>query len=322
MKVSDWIKNHPEPATRNKVIDLEQRYGFLSERLFLEYEPTRKESQRQKHYFMLRLEKWLDQFGSDQEKLVAFKSIEYLFFAGIEEFYELFRCARVEIERWLMDVNGIDPFESKRPLSTALEQSWLCPITDSFRINSFLHVNGLSGKKYRPDWLSLKKFACDQKISNFVRCQKIKHLVLLEDFVGSGRQASAVLDYAASILDIKILVVPLIICGPGLDRLAKLASNHESVRFRPVVVLPANCLVAPRRNYGEPNLFRELRKVMRQHYKGLGQNLPGKQYGFQKVASLVVTHSNCPNNTPPMYRQAREGETALFPRLSRPWAST
>ena len=320
MVIERWIEEITDRRIRDRVLELRQRYEFLAARLFAEYEPTRRDSRRHQHDFMLRMEKWLDQFRSDEQKLIAFQSIEYLFFAGVEEFDELYRCAFTVVQRWLMEVKDWDPFECREAVRKELKKCWFCPITDSFRINSFLHVMGVSGKEHRPDWLSMSRFAKKKKISEYVESQEISYLVLLEDFVGSGSQACRVIEFALSALNIKILVVPLIICAPGVEKIAKVAALHSSVFLKPIVILPKNCLVTPTKNDGEPKLFTRLRGVMRNHYRRLGKRLTGGAYGFCKVGSLVVTHSNCPNNTPPIYRYARVNDTPLFPRQSRPWA--
>ena len=211
MVIERWIEEITDRRIRDRVLELRQRYEFLAARLFAEYEPTRRDSRRHQHDFMLRMEKWLDQFRSDEQKLIAFQSIEYLFFAGVEEFDELYRCAFTVVQRWLMEVKDWDPFECREAVRKELKKCWFCPITDSFRINSFLHVMGVSGKEHRPDWLSMSRFAKKKKISEYVESQEISYLVLLEDFVGSGSQACRVIEFALSALNIKILVVPLII---------------------------------------------------------------------------------------------------------------
>ena len=319
MIVEKWVREHRDQKERDRILELRQRYEFLSKNLFNEYQPTKKATSRHQHEFMMRLDQWLAHIPEDEQRRTAFRSIEYLFFAGVEEFDELYRCALVEAKRWLLEINDIDPFDSDKAVNREIKSTWFCPISDSFRINSFLHVAGISGDEYRPDWFSLRRFASEQKILCHLTKKRIKNLVLLEDFVGSGRQALKVLRFAAEILDINILVVPLIICAPGMHKMVKFARSRPSVSIRPIVVLPKNCLISVREVSGEPWLFKELRPVMRGHYKRLNRRAIRGDFGFHKVGSMVVTYSNCPNNTPPLYHAARDGETALFPRLARPW---
>ena len=317
-----WVATITDPQVRKKILELRQRYDFLSKHLFSQFEPTRQASQRSEFDFTMRMGKWLDQFCSDRRKITAFRSIEYLFFAGRDEFYELYRCAQIEIKRWLIEVYELDPFCCNESLRKEIKHSWFCPITDSFSISSFLHSSGLTGgSEYRPDWLSMSKFAVDQQVFDYIQSKQIRNLVLLEDFVGSGSQARGVVDFVASKLDVKILIVPLIICAPGVKALREISEANVSVWLRPIISVPSNCLVSPDASSGEPALFEDLREVMGHHYESLGKNLKGDQFGFGKVGSLVVTYGNCPNNTPPIFHQARANETALFPRITRPWAA-
>ena len=114
------------------------------------------------------------------------------FFAGPEEIYELYRCAYQETKKWIMELASIDPFGTNGKINRELKKVWFCALTDSLRINSFLHVVGSKGKRYRPDWLSLSEFGNGQKIRTYIRNEKIEYLVLLEDFVGSGKQAARI----------------------------------------------------------------------------------------------------------------------------------
>lgn len=319
MLIEDWIEKLSDQHLRRRVLELRQRYEFLAKNLFSEYQPTRRDNRDQQRDFMKRLDIWLEQFPTDEERFAAFQSIEYLFFAGTGEYDELYRCALQMIERWLLEINDLDPFDSDRLVQDEIQRSWICPITDSLLINSFLHVTGVSGQKYRPDWFSLSRFGRKRAIERYVSSNDLQCLVLLEDFVGSGKQASDVIDYAAQLLKTPILVIPLIACAPGAARMRRRAETYGHVSVRPVVTLPQNCLVAPTPTEGEPPVFVSLRTVMRTHYQTLNRTLSGQEFGFGKVGSMVVSYSNCPNNTPPLYHRAPPGETALFPRLPRPW---
>lgn len=320
MKIEKWIEDISDSRKRERILELRQRYEFLSRILFSEFEPTRKSPDSNSRDFMQRLENWLNQFDSEEEQRTAFESIEYLFFAGPEEFYELYRCAHQLIQRWVLGNTSIDPFGDAANLNKEMEKVWFCPITDSFRINSFLHLTGSEGKQYRPDWYSLSKFSSKKHITEFIASEKIDYLVLLEDFIGSGKQASGVVEFVTTTVKIPTLIVPLIISEPGLNIMEKNLAASTLTAIEPVVVLPSDCLVRPTPMPSEPLLFQNLRNIMAKHYSKLGKNLSGKEYGFGKIGSLAVTFSNCPNNTLPIYHQSSKSEIALFPRLSRPWS--
>lgn len=245
--------------------------------------------------------------------------LSIFFFAGVQEYDELYRCAYQAIERWLLERNDLDPFDSDKSVQSNLEACWICPVTDSLLINSFLHVTNISGQKYRPDWFSLAHLGDNSAIQKYVETNGLRFLVLLEDFVGSGKQATEVVEFAASVVDVPILVIPLIVCEPGIEKMIALREIHTNVWIRPIVTIPSNCLVGPKSKEGEPATFKPLRSLMRAHYRRLHRHPNGRAFGFGKVGSMMVNYSNCPNNTPPLYHRARKGDTALFPRLSRPW---
>lgn len=320
--VEEWILTEQDQVQRDKILKLRQRYEFLSNRLFFEYEPVKHDNDIDRKELMYRMDDWLSQFSSKSEQIDAFKSLEYIFFAGAREFDRLYICALQEVERWILEIANIDPFTSDKVIKNEISRTWFCPVTDSLRINSFLHINGLHGKKFRPDWLSLKRFADKGKIKRYIGESDIKYLVLLEDFVGTGKQVSGVIEFAASFLDIDILVVPLITCFRGAKKISRQCSQHSNIEFRPIVEMPKNCHVSSKRCETEPKLFDGLRQVMAGHYYKLrrqsgGRELNGKEYGFGKVGSMVVLYSNCPNNVPPMFHRALNNSIALFPRLSR-----
>ncbi len=319
MIVEQWIADVNDPKLRTRLLELRQRYEYLSKSLFCEYEPTRTSSRRDEREFMLRLDRWLSQFETDEERIVAFQSIEYLFFAGTGEFDELYRCALESVQRWLMEVNCLDPFTADKLISDEMRKCWFCPITDSLRINSFLHITGVVGHKFRPDWLSSSRFSDKQELKNFVKSENIEYLILLEDFVGSGKQAADAVKFAADALNISTLVLPLIVCSPGLSKLERLANTRNNVWIKPIVTMPKNCLVLPTVSDGEPQLFSRLRIVIKNHFGSLKSKSSGGEFGYGKVGSMVVMYSNCPNNTLPIYHKSRKAFSPLFPRHARPW---
>ncbi|OLY71429.1 hypothetical protein AU074_16670 [Pseudomonas sp. ATCC PTA-122608] len=301
---------------------LRSLYETLAVQLFQQFEPTKKTSQRVSRDFMVRLNNWLEHFEDQEDQWIAFRSIEYLFFAGQQEFEELYRCAFDNIIKpWLIDIAKIDIFsnDAGEKLDVELEAIWPCPVTDSLRINGFLHLTGLSGKSLRPDWLSMRQFSCPAKVKLYQIKEGIKYLVLIEDFVGSGGQITRALKFAAAEFDGPILLIPLLVCAPG-DRKIK-AVIHElgrnDIYYKPVTVLSDECLVTETPNLGEPKLFSQLRTIMKTGYDSMNFKLSGEEYGWNKTGSLVVMYSNCPNNTPPIFHHRSSTWAPLFPRSER-----
>ncbi|MFY0676740.1 MAG: hypothetical protein JXR18_05585 [Neptuniibacter sp.] len=320
----EFFERKIHPTDSNRHLDasrLRSFYETLATQLFQEFEPTKKVSPRVSRDFMLRLDNWLDGFTDTEDKWIAFKSLEYFLFAGINEFEELYRYAfEHKIKHWVVDQAQIDIFSANvdQQLSEELEHVWPCPVTDSLRINGFLHITGLKGKGLRPDWYSLKTLGSSEKIKSYIDNEDIKYLVLLEDFSGSGGQISRTIRFACENFTGPILLIPLIICSKGDKTIReKLTTLPNNIYYDPVVVIPNNCLVTPQPSLGEPPLFGLLRPVMKKGYDAMAHELDGEEYGWKKTGSLITMYSNCPNNTPPIYYNNTPTWNPLFPRSDR-----
>ena len=317
MKVEDWILKINNRQERKRLLELRQRYEFLSKQLFHEYQPTIISNDETINTFMQRLEQWLDRFENENDQIVAFRSIVYFFFAGTKEFNELYRCASVEIERWIISHQiNLNPFISNthKKVQTILRNSWICPVTDSLRINDFLHITNLNALDFRADWYNLSKVGDTKKIRK--KSKNVKYLILLDDFTGSGNQISKVLQFALGATELEILLISMIACAPGAKKVTSIIEKNGKgrVNFFPIVVLEENCLVGLNKNDGEPKLFESLRNVIETYTANWN---PKNAYGFGKVGSLATTYSNCPNNTPLIYHKTIKNNPALFPRLNR-----
>lgn len=296
-------------------------YETMATQLYKEFEPTKSHSVRPNRDFLLRLNGWLECFDSEEDRWIAFRSLEYFLFAGLKEYEELYRCAvDNKIIPWLVDQGGIDIFDPRASdqIEKQLDHTWPCPITDSLRINSFLHITGIKGQPVRADWKSLVKLGSKKKIKKYIEERDIRYLVLLEDFSGSGSQINRTLKFISDCFDGPILLTPLIVCSNGDEAIQKkISSFSNNIKYDPVTVIGKDCLVSEKPSLGEPRLFPKLRSVMTKGYKKMGSKLDGDEYGWNKTGSLVVLYSNCPNNTPPIYHHKTSSWEPIFPRLDR-----
>lgn len=316
--ISSWEMRGKKGAARLRAL-----YEFLYSHLYFQYEPSKRSAPTSSAHFVARIEDWLAGLKDENDRWAAFRSIEYLFFAGVDEFSELYRvaCDQIIIP-WAIDLERIDIFNpnASEKVAEAITKTWVCPVTDSLRINSFLHLTGIAGKPHRPDWHSLSQLGDVRKIKRFVAQRKIERLVLLEDFSGSGRQFSEALKFASRAFDGEILAIPLIVCHPG-DRKIRSEINSlrsKRIKYVPVTIIPESCLVSPNPVPSEPKLFTPLRKALLESYQVMGRpNINGKQHGYSEVGSMVALYSNCPNNTPPMFHKNTKHWKALFPRANR-----
>ncbi len=290
--------------------------------------------------FWVRLEQWLDNVPSDAEKQLLFQLLVEILYLGPFEFEELYRCAyQGPIARWLIDTCSIDVFtpNGQKELIAAAKETWFCPVTDSFRINAFFHVNNLAaGANLRPDWHSLLKLGNTERINTYCLKNNIKRLVLLEDFVGGGSQSLAAVSFAATkVHDLKVLFVPLVICPNGAVNARQLATDlcakrPGALRYTAAMELPEDAfLTRDQSPYVEPNtLVTALRNLIEARYLEVsggrhpGAEKPYHPFGFphsDPTGGLVVMYSNTPDNTLPLihWRPPEGTWHPIFPRHSR-----
>lgn len=290
--------------------------------------------------FWVRLEKWLGNVPSDAEKQLLFQLLVEILYLGPFEFEELYRCAyQGPIARWLIDTCDIDVFahDGQEKLIAAAGDTWFCPVTDSFRINAFFHVNNLSaGTNLRPDWHSLLKLGDIDRINSYCQNNKIKRLVLLEDFVGGGSQSLDAVRFAATkVHDLAVLFVPLVICPKGAASARQLATDlcarrPGALRYGAVMELPKDAFLTLHQSpYAEPNaLVTSLRNLIEARYPEVsGGRQPGVEkpyhpFGYPNsdpTGGLVVMYSNTPDNTLPLihWRPPEGTWHPIFPRHSR-----
>jgi hypothetical protein len=302
---------------------------YLSEKLFFTYAPT---SGAELH-FLVRLRNWLNQVEDEDDQKTLLRLVANVFFCGPEEFKSLYRSAlNGPILRWLIDDAHLDiaapdvSFQSQE----AIEGTWFCGLTESMPLADFYHVNHLRNREYRPEMRSLCAFggiSAKEEILRYVNAKGIERIVLLEDFVGSGTQVAKTVKFVASLSEeIRILVVPLLVCPRGFEQGVKLEAQFPNVKFDPVVVLPKGIFVKPAKQGEELDgeLYERIRQlVIRLHgYVTNGappdsQKEPYGPFGFKDTGGMVVCYANCPNNTLPVIHYQSPSWKPIFPRSPR-----
>ena len=308
--VEPWLMEDDD----DNLISLRDQLVWLQKELFDQYEPNRYES------FDDCLATWLQNIDNDESRKAMFKLIEHLFFIGKQQIDSLSRSAfSDQTIRWLVDILNLDIADPKLSecISTAVAQTWFCPITDSMRINGFLKVNGLKGHGYRPDWRSLKQFGDPSRVKNYVTGENIKRLVLVEDFVGTGVQIDSTVRWAAQTLsNTPILVAPLVCCPKGIESGNKLASQLANVSFSPCLSLRKEFFLDPTPQPNEPSVFNEIRGIIKNIKFRLG-DWEVQPYGFCNTGAIIVLYSNCPDNTLPIIHHSSDQWKPLFSRVRR-----
>jgi len=292
---------------------------YLGRRVFDDYEPS------QFDRFEDRLDRWLHNMDSEEDRQTLFRLLNRLFFIGRPEFESLCRAAfHGPVLRWLVEELDISIADSHAMelLNAGVDHTWFCPITDSMRINSFLKVNQLVGKSHEPDWRSLRKFGDSTKILEYINANEIRRIVLLEDFVGSGTQMESAVKHAAAIsADIRVLACPLVTCPEGYNVGVSLAQTYQNVSYEPVMEIAAGMLIKAEAQPEEPPLFGLVRALIERTRARLSRPEPDaesqKYHGFKNTGAVIAMYSNCPNNSLPIIWDEASEWRALFPRIKR-----
>jgi len=288
--------------------------------------------------FMVRLAAWIGNVEDATDRQLLLEYACRISFFSHDDVTALYRAAfNGPITRWVIEKAQLrfdSPDFSERLGSELHKRTWYCPITDSMDINEFYHVNHISGIEHRPSFATLAMLdpITDQPASNLLKNLKLfiskpdrqdpscplERLVLLEDFVGSGTQMKAAIEWAAKKLNIPTLVVPLIICAPGRDALAGLTVEFKPlVSSAPIVQVDAHELLGPQslglNRWAKSSEMEALAKRLSAEFPGI------LSFGFRQTGCSVVTYSNTPNNSLPLIHQNPKAETwnPLFPRSSR-----
>jgi hypothetical protein len=316
-RLQRWIMELPDGP---EIEAVNQHVVQLARELYSEYEPTKGPSPD----FWQRLEMWLDNVTEADQK-VLFRLLRHLFFIGPKELDNLYRVAYNEhVSRWLIDQIGasLDDPTLDTQLSTALQETWFCPVTDSMRINAFYHLNHITGSNFRPDWASLCELGSTVRIDAYIAKHGIKRLVLLEDFVGSGSQINDAVVFAATLPSrLPVLCLPLILCPNGRINMALWESTHTNLTCDAVLNLRSLDFLTPTAEATEPVVYAQARTVAVTAYNAMQASGPHTQlysaFGYQETGGLVVLSTNCPDNTLPLIHFNVPTWNALFPRASR-----
>jgi hypothetical protein len=282
--------------------------------------------------FRDRLVSWLNNEGlSSEQKRLLFEFALRIAFFSFEDFLQLYRTAFVgPVTRWIIDELQLSL--QQRDFNRLLEEerqrhTWYCPVTDSMVISEFYHANRITGIDQRPAFRPLREFCDPTLLASYMRSHDLRRLVLMEDFVGSGTQAVAVVRWAVEKLPYPVLFTPLVICPDGIKLFADLAAASAGrLRFEPVLTLDGSAFAASEGVTPDALMLRIAKLAQTIHPSIAG--IPDKSYGpfgFSKPGdktkgATVVLFSNTPDNTLPLVHHHMRSPSkwkALFPRVSR-----
>lgn len=306
-----------------KVRDTNLKILHLNERLFKDYEVCPPAD------FIVRLNKWIENVEEDNDQKLLFELVPNIFFIGREELKALYIEAYINnYAKWLIDLANIDflTLDWENIINTSEPGTWFCPITDSFNVNMFFHINDIPTRSdIRPDWRALITLGDFDAINQYILSHKIKRIVLLEDFVGCGDQTSKTLAQTAEkFKNLHILFIPLIICPKGKENLEKIQNSFSNFRLSPVLTLNVNWFIQEQEIKNSLELFKEISKLSKKvHSKVCGTNTiddeiePYGPLGWKNTGGLIVMHTNTPNNTLPLIHNQSISWEPLFKRHKR-----
>jgi hypothetical protein len=290
---------------------------FHADLRFIDYQPDSDVA------FPPRLLRWLRNEKQKQRQQTLLRLLEWLTYIDSRQVVSLYRDAfRRIITPWTGF--GLSPADALAPdydeqLRVHLGSYQFLSITQSFKYVEFRNANNLTGVS---SCVMLGEIldAIPEIVERLPRGRR--GLIVLEDFVGRGQQASRVLGRLRSTVsdEVPILFVPLMALTQGIDRLRKLASLR-GVTIAPTIQFPAEQCVLDQSTEGEPSQLPRFRAAVRSTQDRVLRRLnplddpPRNAFGYEGSGAVVVTFHNTPNNTLPLIHHRAPDWEPLFRRI-------
>lgn len=321
--IASWIAADPDNTAGFRRV--KAKLDFLAEVLYKEYLPTVAGTHGE---FPYRLAKWIRSASSEDQKKLMFLLLDHLFFVGKSEFVAMYQTAYSRhIAQWLLMTENIAVVDPTAPqkLMAEVTSTLFTAITESFNIGDFIRINSIQGQNIRFVWEAAFKVQWDPVHFDRNAMQGKKHIVLLEDFVGSGSQMKKAVEEACTLPSRpSVLLCPLIICPAGANLARDLERRFGNLTYRPVLEISPDHFVTRTSQLGEPRLFREIRDLVIALHPRVEGTTPWLQnygpFGYGEnggTGAMVVKFDNCPDNTLPLLHRQSNLWEPLFYRVSR-----
>jgi hypothetical protein len=193
----------------------------------------------------------------------------------------------------------------------------LLSITESFYFSDFRSVNNLVGLP-KPIILGerIKTIKALLPVS-----ANVKGLIILEDIVGTGDQASRVLAAVKALApsDWRILFVPLVMLEDASSKL--LFPDWPNLTVRPVLQVPTRDCLKHKPSEPENADFKQIRSLVSHTAQRVlepfepNDDAPIDPFGYKGCGALVVAYRNTPNNTLPLIHHLAPDWKPLFRRI-------
>jgi len=296
---------------------LRSRIECYSSKLMNIYDPMNREMWNFEH----QLEEWLGNVKDDdlETKYLLINSLSFFTFFNRNQCNALFQEAlNWPIIQWLIETKEYDILNPKldKMLEENISHTLFSGATDSINISDFRHICNIENKHS----ITWKEYADpedsekDRKkkidlIEGNLRNWKYDQIVVLEDFVGSGKQIKDVIDFLGLLKGWNIILIPLLICPQGDLFISKYLSEckFDHISYRPVSILPSELILGDihRSEYEElPQILFSLKEYATEiHNKVVNEkdkHAPG-HLGHGQIGALFAKYTNCPNNTLPLF---------------------
>lgn len=326
-KISTWdLSGHAGPKAASKYSAIMNQMDFNAKGEWGNYTPA--EHKDSCSDLMERLACWVGSAVKEDDQRLLLEYATYISYFSLADFTALYQTAmQREVMRWVAQnikarLIGMS-FQDFHQLvcKEAYNHTWFCPVTTSMIINQFYKVNLIEGKPDRPHFYTLSKMPNSEIWTrDQLRNHNLRHLVLLEDMVGSGTQCANAIQWALNNLSVSILFIPLILCPNGEEKFNTLASNScGRLSVRPVIRLQRSDLLGSSERQGADGwpIAEKLEEFINHHSPKLFPRC--EPFGYKNTGCSVVMFSNTPDNTPPIVHRTSTSPDwqPLFPRVSR-----
>ena len=285
--------------------------------------------------FQLQLINWLENVNKLKDKYLLLNSLSYFTFFNREQCNALYREALYgPTYKWLIDIKNYEITDPKlnNKLNKSIDQTCFSAATDSMDIATFRHVCG-NVKTLHQTWFAyVNRKDSRKKIKEKVELckkdlndRKFKQIVVLDDFIGTGRQTEGVIDFLGYFQEWPILFIPLLVCPQGdfaiSEHLREKRLQHIS--YEPVSILPWELILADDRLPDSKPYLPQLDNLKKFaeaiHEKIFDKDDPKVlgYLGYGDIGALFAKYSNCPNNTLPLYHDESNRWIPLFKRSKR-----
>lgn len=263
----------------------------------------------------LKLKNFLFNLSGHKDRAALLKLAEQISFIDHKQKDSLYREAlRKQIIPWLEDriFADVSILSGPKHHEEWFQKSQFLSITESFDYPRFSQVNNLDG---------IRKPIIIGELKNIPQfSKKCEHIIIQEDFVGTGNQALKAIDKILPTVpdQANILFCPSVILEGAIEYL-KDQLKQRGVDFLYCFSVAKKGSVPENAQADENRWQRHLRKLVvntadRVLETGEKEKLAFKEFGYGELGALVVTPHNVPNNSLPLIFRKTSSWSPLFRR--------